>query len=262
MKGLPADNAQARFALAAASISEWDYEGALNELRAYVCLPDLAPYRRLVGNVNLVACLVAQKHFEEAEPLLESLLQATANPDTAWLRGKVLEVAAERDIFLQRWADATRHLQMAEVLFRGLVAWSPYSSTNGKPFSIFFDRGAISPPTGTGSIERPCKKPVPLGNPKTDRPFHRLCKREQTASNPCLFWDSLPSLPRGNTGPFFVSVRPTGFLHVAAWWHGRPRTRLEKNRTDGPQKDGSTGPNTGSSASDPLSGFLPAQAFG
>ena len=97
-----------------AHFTGWDYESALPLLSAYVALPGIAPYQRLIGQVNLAAALVHEQHYLKARELLRLILQETHEKNYVLLQGNALELLAQNSILERDWEAAEEHLNEAQ----------------------------------------------------------------------------------------------------------------------------------------------------
>ena len=92
--------------------NQWDYALALPDLQTYLTA-DLEPYPRLIGRVNLAACLVALRHFDEAEALLTENIRLAKTGGFARLRGNCHELRAQVHLLTGDPAKAKRDLDRA-----------------------------------------------------------------------------------------------------------------------------------------------------
>lgn len=97
-----------------ALFSQWDYEAAIPVLKRYLDFSSLTPYQRLVGELNLLAALVDERHDEEADTRLTQFLRATEK-DFSLLHLNALELSAQLALFREQWKQADHFLERARV---------------------------------------------------------------------------------------------------------------------------------------------------
>lgn len=108
--------AETRLYRAFCHFARWDYARAVPELEAYLA-GELAPYARVVGEVNLASALIGANADERALALLRTLL---ARPETApRLRGNCLEMKAQLEMRAGRPKQARRDAEAALALLTG-----------------------------------------------------------------------------------------------------------------------------------------------
>lgn len=96
-----------------ALFAQWNYRDAIEPLTRYLDAPELAPYQRLVGKVNLAAALVIERRFDESRDLLDSLRDETKRQQHRLLYANVLELSAQNAVYMSRWPDAEAWLDEA-----------------------------------------------------------------------------------------------------------------------------------------------------
>jgi hypothetical protein len=70
-----------------------------------------------LGNLNLAACLISEKQFQDAEPILKELREVTENNGMKVIYGNTLELSAQWAIYQKRWAEGDVFLKQAEKVF-------------------------------------------------------------------------------------------------------------------------------------------------
>jgi hypothetical protein len=106
----------ARFQMASCMISEWRYGEAIPYLKAYVFESPLATYSTLVGKVNLLAALIYESHYAEAEKLAVELSGELDVTEHGLLYRNVLELRAQLAIAQNDSSTALIYLQEASTL--------------------------------------------------------------------------------------------------------------------------------------------------
>ncbi|MBX3016473.1 MAG: hypothetical protein KF767_01185 [Bdellovibrionaceae bacterium] len=96
--------------------ARWDYARAVPELESYLD-GELAPYARVVGEVNLASALIGAQEDERALPLVESLIAKTGN--ALRLHGNCLEMAAQLRIRSGQFERAAEDLDAAAKILTG-----------------------------------------------------------------------------------------------------------------------------------------------
>ena len=101
-----------------ALFSQWDYAAAIPLLEEYVRSSKITDYFRAVGKVNLLAALVNERRYADAETLKEELAGECARLGYQRLVGNVYELAAYNYVNQMKVAAAEKTLRLAETLFR------------------------------------------------------------------------------------------------------------------------------------------------
>lgn len=109
-------NPQALLFGAFGRFTRWEYADALPLLRKYVKHPQVQDYPLLIGKVNLLAALVAEQQYEEAQPLFESTSKDLKVHGHQLLYGNLLSVWAQKFIYSDEWKDARECLEEAFAL--------------------------------------------------------------------------------------------------------------------------------------------------
>lgn len=97
-----------------ALFSVWNYKASITYLEKYTTMPDLDPYKRLVGKLNLAAAMVNERLLPPAEALLNELANATEKDNLKLLRGNVYELQAQVALLRGFYSTAEKHLFGAE----------------------------------------------------------------------------------------------------------------------------------------------------
>ncbi len=98
-----------------ACISEWNYAAAVPHLRRYLEWPQLAPYQRSIGEVNLAAAWVALGEASQGQPLLQALLSKAKHSDWKLLLKNSLELSAQLAIESGDYTLASQCLDRIEI---------------------------------------------------------------------------------------------------------------------------------------------------
>lgn len=114
----PAKFPQVLLFRASALISQWSYAESIPLLQRYVKLPQLDPYSRQVGKVNLAAALVYERKFPKATMLLRELIYESSLRHWGLLLGNALELGAQNFVLQRKWPDAQKCLAKAESLLK------------------------------------------------------------------------------------------------------------------------------------------------
>jgi hypothetical protein len=102
--------------LAHAHFAEWNYAASLPLLRSYLEVR-LEPYEKLVGEVNLLAALIATGQTEAAEPVIGAAKRDAEALHAHRLLGNCLELEAQLGILNKDFARARRALESASRIF-------------------------------------------------------------------------------------------------------------------------------------------------
>lgn len=99
-----------------AYIGEWKYSPALPYLRKYVKHPAITDYQKRIGEVNLAAALIAVDQLEEAQSLLQPLLEATKTQNQLLLQGNTLELLTQIAVVQGNFSKADSYIQKSNEL--------------------------------------------------------------------------------------------------------------------------------------------------
>lgn len=97
--------------------NEWNYEAALPLLQRYLEFP-LAEYPRLIARVNLVACLLTLRLWEDAESEIARAFSESENAGR--LRGNLHELRAQLHLSRENYAQAREDLAKAQEILGGI----------------------------------------------------------------------------------------------------------------------------------------------
>jgi tetratricopeptide (TPR) repeat protein len=101
-----------------ALLQRWDYRGAIPLLSAYCAQVEADAYRLLLGQVNLLAALIFDERYEEAQKLAPVVLRSARRPGSERLLGNGLELAAQLALFRGELDRCESLLEEARELFR------------------------------------------------------------------------------------------------------------------------------------------------
>lgn len=104
---------EALFHRASGMMYAWDYAAAIPLLRSFLKTSQLAPYRALVGRVNLAAALIDREEWDEAERELETAITSCEQNGYRLLHGNCLELKGQIAISQRRFVDADGLLNLA-----------------------------------------------------------------------------------------------------------------------------------------------------
>jgi tetratricopeptide (TPR) repeat protein len=96
-----------------ADMSTWSYKKAVKNLKKYIKLNE-DDYMNLIAKVNMSACLINMKNYDEAHDLLDEIIHKLEEDKNYLLLGNVHELMAQSYYFLDQSADALIHLEKAE----------------------------------------------------------------------------------------------------------------------------------------------------
>lgn len=99
--------------------NEWNYEAALPRLRQYLKAP-LDPYPRLIARVNLIACLLTLRQFDEAVSEIDKAFVLAQELDAQRLRGNLFELRAQLHLAQESYKHASDDLNEAEKILGGI----------------------------------------------------------------------------------------------------------------------------------------------
>ena len=104
------------FHIASANMFAWNYEAAVEALVQFNASENLSSYRRLVGRVNLVACLISLQKWEDAQLQVEHCISECHQNKYQLLHGNCFELQAQIHLFNGRFADALENLEKSRKL--------------------------------------------------------------------------------------------------------------------------------------------------
>lgn len=95
--------------------AQWNYEKAIPLLLRYINSSKTTDYQKLVGNINLLASLIATGQLQEARKLSDSLMGVLSqNPQYRLLYGNSLELRAQIEILENSFTTALETLNESE----------------------------------------------------------------------------------------------------------------------------------------------------
>lgn len=111
-------NPEALFIRSMANFRKWNYADSLPLLKHYISNTQLDPYRRLVGEVNLVAASICLFKCDKVPALIENIQLTCKEKDYKLLLGNSYELQAQYYFFQERYDDAIHCLNQAAELLR------------------------------------------------------------------------------------------------------------------------------------------------
>lgn len=95
--------------------ARWDYQKSMPLLLKYVNSPKTSPYQKLVGQINLLAALIAVGNLKQAIVVYEPLIaELKANSNYKLLYGNCLELRSQIEILENRFESALAYLAQSE----------------------------------------------------------------------------------------------------------------------------------------------------
>ncbi len=99
------------FQRAMAYVKQWNYAKTIPVLKEFIDNPSIAPYRRLVAQVNLAAALICQSKWSEVDELLLKIQAVCLENNYNLLLGNSHELQAQSYFFQGRYKEALRSLE-------------------------------------------------------------------------------------------------------------------------------------------------------
>ncbi|MGZ5279615.1 MAG: hypothetical protein ACXWC9_06725 [Pseudobdellovibrionaceae bacterium] len=97
------------------NFAQWDYLKSIPLLTKYVNSSTISPYQKLVGQINLLAALIAIGKLNEAKEIFEPLItELNANPNYQLLTGNCLELRSQIEILENNFERALFYLDQSE----------------------------------------------------------------------------------------------------------------------------------------------------
>lgn len=84
----------------------WNYHAAIPLLKDFLGQPDVAPYRRLIGKVNLAAALIVECRYDEAADLLAQIQTECTVNSYLLLLGNTFEMQAQIQFFRRNYDES------------------------------------------------------------------------------------------------------------------------------------------------------------
>lgn len=111
----PSIEPEALFARSGAHFYNWDYAAGIPFLKEYINAKNIAPYRQLVGKLNLAAGYVSLSDWRAAQTLLEELQAQCAANSYNLLHGNCCELLAQVQLFQGHFEEAIVFLEKAKL---------------------------------------------------------------------------------------------------------------------------------------------------
>ncbi|MGE0763886.1 MAG: hypothetical protein AB7N80_11460 [Bdellovibrionales bacterium] len=121
---------EADFYLALTLFKLWNYEEAISVLSRYVSSPQITDYQRLVGNVNLAAAYITERHFEQARSLLDKIRIEAEQKQHLLLLGNISELTSQLCFYEKRYDEARDYLAQAKAVL----------SDNNQLYALFVEK--------------------------------------------------------------------------------------------------------------------------
>jgi tetratricopeptide (TPR) repeat protein len=112
------DLPEAQFLKALTYVRQWNYSQSIPLLKDYLASPNLEPYRRLVGELNLVAAYVSTGDWEQASPWLEKIQATCQEAKYQLVLGNSFELKAQVLFFQGHYDEALVCLEQARELLK------------------------------------------------------------------------------------------------------------------------------------------------
>jgi hypothetical protein len=110
---------EAAFLKALTYFRRWNYAESIPVLNEYLANESLQPYRRLLGEINLIAAHVSNGEFDQALALAPGVESACREGNYRLLQGNCHELKAQAHFFKRNYEQALQELLMAESLLQG-----------------------------------------------------------------------------------------------------------------------------------------------
>lgn len=112
------NNSEVHFELAAAHISQWDYERAIPHLKAFLQHASIPAYRKVVGELNLGAALIYTNRTRDAEKLLLKVYNTATKEGFHLLVGNVCDLLSEIAITKREFRTALTYIKKAKEILK------------------------------------------------------------------------------------------------------------------------------------------------
>lgn len=116
------NNPEVEFEMAAAYLSLWDCRSAVPHLQNFLRFPQVSPYRKFVGNMNLGAALVNLNKINEGKEILEKLCAEAQQAGFNLLAGNASELLAEVAIIEKNFREALAQIRNAKNILKNSPA--------------------------------------------------------------------------------------------------------------------------------------------
>lgn len=162
--------------LAILKMKDWDYEGARDQLRMYL-LKDLSGYEKLVGEMNLAACLLFAGPAEEAESLLKKVLAALGD-EHLLLHANSLRLLGNLALNQKKLQEALGYFQKGENLLATVGGLDHFFARKWIAIAEYLIR-----PSHTDGLEAIGLEAIQRGHWETirDLDYHRALKNQDSA---------------------------------------------------------------------------------
>lgn len=97
---------------------DWNFSQSIPLLKKLLVASEVSPYRKLVGEVNLVAALIGTGDWNQARERLRSIQETCRKDDHTLLLGNSYELEAQALFFLGNYDEALRCLHQAHELLK------------------------------------------------------------------------------------------------------------------------------------------------
>lgn len=108
------NNPEVDLFLSFAHFGRWEYKRTIPILKRYVDLSGLTEYQKIVGKVNLLAALVSEGLWSEADFEIQELLKVTRERNYKLLHGNTLELQAQSYVSRKQYSEALNSLKKAQ----------------------------------------------------------------------------------------------------------------------------------------------------
>jgi hypothetical protein len=163
---------EAAFLKALTYFRHWNYAASVPLLKEYLASENLLPYRRLLGEINLVAALVCNNQFVEALERAPALESACREGQYRLLLGNCHELKAQAHFFLRNYDQALSDLDVAERLLQGQQGLYSLFVEKWKCLSELFKNPS---PENLATVKTVQKKALTLDDHETVRECELFC---------------------------------------------------------------------------------------
>jgi hypothetical protein len=163
---------EAAFLKALTYFRHWNYAASVPLLKEYLASENLLPYRRLLGEINLVLALVFNNQFAEALERAPALETACREGQYRLLLGNCHELKAQAHFFLRNYDQALSDLDVAERLLQGQQGLYSLFVEKWKCLSALFKKPS---PESLAAVKAVQKKALTLDDHETVRECELFC---------------------------------------------------------------------------------------
>lgn len=114
----PESDPNVYFYRASLNINQWNYSKAVPDLKRYIRHPNVLPYSRLVGRLNLCAALITHTNLEQTELQFSQLMRKLKRLNFPLLVGNLLEIRSQWLFDQNRFEEALKDLTEASDLLK------------------------------------------------------------------------------------------------------------------------------------------------